>query len=201
MMPSVRLKRLDEELRNRAAPPADARPKPPPHAAPVVEPRKSGLMDKLKSLKGRQGAKSLIAIAVALALGWIPLQRLLATTSAEATVNARLINLRAPIDGKVTLVAPTLAVGSEVEPSETLLYLANPRADRGRLDDLRRTINGLTSDMHAAEERVAQLKGIEANLLAQRNAFQEGRIRQLEARAAELTVQITTARSHARRRE
>ena len=43
-------------------------------------------MGKLKSLKGRQGAKSLIAIAVALALGWIPLQRLLATTSAEATV-------------------------------------------------------------------------------------------------------------------
>ena len=47
--------------------------------------------------------------------------------------------------------------------------------------------------MHAASERVAQLKSIEANLLAQRNAFQEGRIRQLEARAAELTVQITTA--------
>ena len=151
------------------------------------------MLDRLKSLKGRQGAKSLIAIAVALALGWIPLQRLLATTSAEATVNARLINLRAPIDGKVTLIAPTLAVGTEVEPSETLLYLANPRADRGRLDDLRRTINGLTSDMHAAEQRVAQLKGIEANLLAQRNAFQEGRIRQLEARAAELNVQITTA--------
>ena len=118
---------------------------------------------------------------------------MLATTSAEATVNARLINLRAPIDGKVTLIAPTLAVGTEVEPSETLLYLANTRADRGRLDDMRRTINALTSDMHAAEARVAQLKGIEANLLAQRNAFQEGRILQLEARAAELAVQITTA--------
>ena len=75
-----------------------------------------------------------------MALGWIPLQRLLATTSAEATVNARLINLRAPIDGKVTLAAPTLAVGTEVDPGETLMYLANQRADRGRLDDLRRTI-------------------------------------------------------------
>ena len=183
-----RLKRLDEELRGRLLRhPAEA-----PVEAPV-QPPKPGLIDRLKALKGRQGAKSVIAIAVALALGWIPLQRLLATTSAEATVNARLINLRAPIDGKVTLAAPTLAVGTEVEPSETLLYLANPRADRGRLDDLRRTINGLTSDMHAAEKRVAQLKGIEANLLAQRNAFQEGRILQLEARAAELAVQIASA--------
>jgi multidrug resistance efflux pump len=195
-----RLKRLDEELRSRllrhpADAPAETPPPVTPDETPVVEPRKPGFMGKLKSLKGRQGAKSLIAIAVALALGWIPLQRLLATTSAEATVNARLINLRAPIDGTVTIVAPTLAIGSEVEPSETLLNLTNPRADRGRLDDLRRTINGLTSDMHASSERVAQLKGIEANLLAQRNAFQEGRIRQLEARAAELTVQITTAQA------
>ena len=118
---------------------------------------------------------------------------MLATTSAEATVNARLINLRAPIDGKVSLVAPTLAVGTEVEPDETLLKLTNARADRGRLDDLRRNINGLHSDMGALSKRVAQLKSIEANLLAQRNAFQEGRIRQLEARAAELAVQITSA--------
>ncbi len=81
---------------------------------------------------------------------------MLATTSAEATVNARLINLRAPIDGKVTLIAPTLAVGTEVEPSETLLYLANTRADRGRLDDLRRTINGLTL-RHARSPKSAWL--------------------------------------------
>ena len=191
-----RLKRLDEELRSRLPRhPTDAQREVPvdaPAQAPI-QPPKPGLIDRLKALKGRQGAKSLIAIAVALALGWIPLQRLLATTSAEATVNARLVNLRAPIDGKVTLVAPTLAVGTEVEPSETLLYLANTRADRDRLDDLRRTINGLTTDMHAAEKRVAQLQGIEAKLLAQRNAFQEGRILQLEARAAELAVQIASA--------
>ena len=67
------------------------------------------------------------------------------------------------------------------------------RSDRARLDDLRRTINGLKSEMSAMTQRAAQLKDSEANLLAQRNAFQAGRIRQLEARAAELTVQITSA--------
>jgi multidrug resistance efflux pump len=191
----ARLKQLDEELRNRLRYP-DERPdehpyeEPPAPSSPVAPPREPGFFQRFK---GRQGIKTLIAVAVAVALGWIPLQRLLATTSAEATVNARLINLRAPIDGTVSLIAPSLAVGTEVEPNEALLYIVNTRADRGRLDDLRRTINGLTSDMHAAEKRVAQLKGIEENLVAQRNAFQEGRIRQLEARANELKVQITSA--------
>lgn len=179
--PIARLKRLDEEFRAKQP------------AGPAEQPaakKKPGLLERLR---GRQGLKSLIAIAIALALGWIPLQRLLATTSAEATVNARLINLRAPIDGKVTIVGPALAVGTEVEPDEALLRITNLRADRARLDDLRRTINGLNSDLGALTQRVAQLKSIEDNLLAQRNAFQEGRIRQLEARQAELGVQITSA--------
>ena len=202
--PVERLKRLEEELRNRllrqpGETPYEAPPEAPvdaprefPHQAPPA-PAKSGILDRLKSLKGRQGAKSLIAIVVALALGWIPLQRLLATTSAEATVNARLINLRAPIDGKVHITPYSLAVGTEVSPDEELLRITNLRSDRARLDDLRRTINGLKSEMNATAQRAAQLKDSEANLLAQRNAFQAGRIRQLEARAAELTVQITSA--------
>jgi multidrug resistance efflux pump len=180
----ARLKKIDDALRERLRRKQEE---------PPTKPERPSFRQRFKSLRGRQGVKSLIAIAVALALGWIPLQRLLATTSAEATVNARLINVRAPIDGKLSLLAPTIAIGAEVEPGEKLLHIANIRADRGRLDDLRRTINGVTTDMHAAEKRVEQLKSIEANLLAQRNAFQEGRIRQLEARTAELQVQITSA--------
>lgn len=180
----ARLKKIDDELRDRLRRKQEEVP---------AQPEKQTWRQKFKAFRGRQGVKSLIAIAVALALGWIPLQRLLATTSAEATVNARLINVRAPIDGKLSLVAPTIAIGTEVEQGEKLLHIVNIRADRGRLDDLRRTINGVTSDMHAAERRVEQLKDIEGNLVAQRNAFQEGRIRQLEARAAELKVQIGSA--------
>lgn len=181
--PVARLKKLDDDLRERLFRKQNETP---------TGPKRTSLGERLKALGGRKGVKSLVAIVVALALGWIPLQRLLATTSAEATVNARLINVRAPIDGKLSLVAPTIAIGTEVEQGEKLLHIANVRADRGRVDDLRRTINGVTSDMHAAEKRVEQLKEIETNLLAQRNAFQEGRIRQLEARAAELQVQITS---------
>ncbi len=146
-----------------------------------------------KLIPARKGIKSLLAIVVAIALGWIPIQRLLATTSAEATVNARLINLRAPIDGRVSILASSLAVGAAVEPGEKLLKVTNARADRGRLDDLRRTVSALTSEAAALTNRLEQLRTLQSDLRAQRDAFQEGRIRQLEAKAAELQVQITSA--------
>jgi multidrug resistance efflux pump len=179
-----RLSRLNEELRTR-----------PLHETPPICPDRveAPLARLRKILPFGKGIKTLLAVAIAVALGWIPLQRLLATTSAEATVNARLINLRAPIDGKVSILAPTLAVGNSVKPGESLLRLTNVRADRGRLNELRRTVSGLHSESAALTRRLDQLKRLEADLRAQRNAFQEGRIRQLESRAAELAVQITSA--------
>jgi hypothetical protein len=134
--------------------------------------------------------KSLLAIAFALALGWVHAQRLLATTSAEAIVNARVTTLRAPINGKVSVIAPTLVVGTPVDPRERLLQVSNVPADRSRRDDLRRTIRTLDSESAALSKRFEQLKSIEANLRIQRDAFQEGHIRQLEARNAEFQVQI-----------
>ena len=182
------VERLKRRRRGTAQPPAGRSP-----ARSAPRTGQAGNARQAEIPEGTPGLKSLIAIAVALALGWIPLQRLLATTSAEATVNARLINLRAPIDGKVHITPYSLAVGTEVSPDEELLRITNLRSDRARLDDLRRIINGLKSEMSAMTQRASQLKDSEANLLAQRNAFQAGRIRQLEARAAELTVQITSA--------
>ena len=46
--------------------------------------------------------KSAIALMIAVTLGWMPLQQLLATTSAEAVINARVITIRTPIEGEVS---------------------------------------------------------------------------------------------------
>ena len=46
--------------------------------------------------------KSTVALLAAIVLGWVPLQRLGATTSTEAVINARVIIVRTPIEGEVS---------------------------------------------------------------------------------------------------
>src|SRR3990170_3896878 len=104
-----------------------------------------------------RAAKTLVALALAAVLGWIPLQRLLQTTSAEATVNARLITLRAPIDCEI-VSSKGLDAGTVVESGDKILRILNRRADRSRLDDLRRTIAGLNAEVVALSHRLEQLK-------------------------------------------
>ena len=45
--------------------------------------------------------KSLLGVVVVVAAGWMPVRALLETTSTEAVINARLITLRAPIEGQI----------------------------------------------------------------------------------------------------
>lgn len=137
--------------------------------------------------------KTLIALAAAIMLGWTPLQRFLQTTSAEATVNARLVTLRAPIDGKVAMAPNSAGVGRAIDAGAPLLNIDNQRADRMQLDNLRRQISGLESERDALTHRKAQLEGLMGQLREQRDAFQNGRVKQLEARVAELTAQIAAA--------
>ncbi len=179
-----RLVRLNELLRARTFP------EPAPVEPPPVAPPPSRLRGYLRP--GRI-FKTVLALVVAAVLLWVPVQRLLYSTSAQATINARLINLRAPIDGTASVLAPSIAVGTLVKPGEPLLQIDNSRASRQRLDDLRRSVNELRSETGAREKRLAQLKDIQVDVKTQLDAFQNGRIRQLEARQAELTAEIASA--------
>ena len=49
----------------------------------------------------RRVLKTAIGLVVVVAAGWLPVRALLETTSTEAVINARLITLRAPIEGQV----------------------------------------------------------------------------------------------------
>ena len=46
-------------------------------------------------------AKSVLAVAIVVIVGWFPVQRFLEVSSTEAVVNARLVTVRSPIDGEV----------------------------------------------------------------------------------------------------
>lgn len=141
-------------------------------------------------------AKSALALVAAVAIAWVPVRQLLATTSADATINARLINLRAPISGQVSILASSIAVGTKVQPGEPLLHIANTRADRQRLDDMRRTLSNLKAEIRVRDKQLARFNEIRGNAQAQRDAFQLGRVRQLETRQAELEAQLKAAEAH-----
>lgn len=153
---------------------------------PPTKPRMDG------NLGLRRGAKSLVALVLAVTLGWVPLQRLLETTSTEAVVNARLITLRAPIDGEVASLQATGA-GIAVQPGDQLLRVVNPRADHSHVASLKRMDADLDAELAALDQRLAQLEVLKGDLKAQRDAFQRGRVLQLEARIAEFSAQVASA--------
>ncbi len=127
------------------------------------------------------------------AVGYLPVRALLQTTSTEAIINARLITLRAPIEGEVGAGLSGLVVGTQVGPGAPLVKIANRRAERGRLDDLRRLIGQLEGERAALVTRNDDLRALHAELSGQTLAFKEARERQLDARIAELKSEVAGA--------
>jgi multidrug resistance efflux pump len=165
-----------------------SRPETQPHPAPSASAK---LARRLWALRGR-ALKTFVGLVVLVTAGWLPVRALFETTSTEAVINARLITLRAPIEGQIGPF-DALSVGTQVLPGATLVSLANPRADRGRLDDLRRLVDQLESENRALLARRDDLKTLRDDLTAQTLAFQQGRIHQLEARVAEIRSEIGAA--------
>ena len=143
---------------------------------------------KLPNSTIRRLIKTAAALALIIALGWSPLQRLYSTTSAEATVNARLITLRSPIDGKIVEWRPDTIVGASLHSDEKLLLIENARADRSRLDELQRTLTTLNDQRRAAADRLIALQSQRDEQLAQLEIFKRFRIAHMEARRRELVA-------------
>lgn len=150
-------------------------------AATLVAPYRSRLV--------KVGMGALLVIAV----GWLPVRALLQTTSTEAVVNARLITLRAPIEGEIGTGVGTTAVGTQIAPGAAVMKIVNRRAERGRLDDLHRLINRIESERAGLITRRDDLTAMHKDLSEQTHAFMNGRLRQLQARSAELTSEIAAA--------
>jgi len=137
--------------------------------------------------------KSCVALAVALSLGWVPIQRLLATTSAEATVNARVITLRAPIEGDITMANTAADIGTRFENGQEILAIRNPRSDASHLTGLRRERDQLRTTLAALEEKKQLLVSSLDELTAQQERFRIGRVEQLEQRVREVEADIAAA--------
>jgi multidrug resistance efflux pump len=157
------------------------------------------LADVLKGETSRKVLKTAIALAIAVVVGWGPTQRLMQTTSVEAIVNAPLITLRSPIDGEIAATSNPLAVGASYAPGTPIAKIIDRRADRARLDDLRRMIGQLEDERPTLQAKLANATALHAEFTEQTRQFQDGRVQQLEARAREVRSDISANR--ARREE
>jgi multidrug resistance efflux pump len=134
----------------------------------------------------RRTLKTAGALAIAMALGFTPVQRLWSITSAEAIVNSRVITLRSPIEGRIVEGPKSIEIGRSLQSGETVLRITNSRADRSRLDDLRRRRSALIDQRQTAAERIAKFDRLRAEQMTQFASFSQGRIAQIEARRREI---------------
>jgi multidrug resistance efflux pump len=106
-----------------------------------------------------------------------------AGTSEDATVNARLYVVRAPIEGRVALAVRS--IGSRVNTGELVARVTDERFDTARLLELERDRDGQQIELQRiAAQRVA-LSLSRAGFEAQSADYRRGRIRQIEVRIAE----------------
>jgi multidrug resistance efflux pump len=134
----------------------------------------------------RRTLKAAVALVAVAVLGWTPLQRLLSITSAEAIVNSRVITLRSPIEGQIIDWPKSSALGAPLRPNEPVLRIENRRADRSRLDDLRRRHRELIDQRQTTIDRTVEFEKLRDEQLTQYAAFTQGRIAQIEARRNEV---------------
>jgi multidrug resistance efflux pump len=136
--------------------------------------------------------KTLVALAVLVAVVWAPLQAYLEISSAEAVVNARLVVLKAPIEGLVS--APKIPLAGDVaEAGLDLLQIRNPRNDTSQGEALRQEIANLVAEQSALRQKLVAARGESTILLAQIEAFNTGRLQLLDIDLAILNQKIGVA--------
>ena len=111
-------------------------------------------------------------------------------------VNSRIVTVRSPIDG-VVAAAPQEFKAWSADKGAPVLRIRDDKADRGRLDDLRRQLGALEDER---PKLTRQLELAQANLdelTKQTQQFTEGRVRQLNARVAALGHDVAAAAARA----
>ena len=137
----------------------------------------------------RRFLKIALGIGLVIAFGWAPLCAMLATTSVEAIVNARIETIRAPIEGIVQAPAEKNVKWTSTDAPPKLI-ISNPYADRSRLDELRRDLNTLEAqeELLGRQSQLTQTALETINLAAEK--YRAGRLNLIEARLARQTAEL-----------
>lgn len=106
-----------------------------------------------------------------------------AGTSSDATVNARINVIRAPIEGQVSLAIRS--IGARVNAGELVADINDDRFDTARLIDLERDRDTQQIELKRIASQRAALTQVRGSFERQLQDYQRGRISQIEARMAE----------------
>ncbi|MGJ5133301.1 MULTISPECIES: HlyD family secretion protein [unclassified Bradyrhizobium] len=106
-----------------------------------------------------------------------------AGTSGDATVNARLYVVRAPIEGRVTLGVSN--IGARVNAGELMAEIVDDRFDTTRLLNLERDRDEQKIALKRVPAQRSALEQARAAFAAQSANYKTGRVRQIAARIAE----------------
>jgi multidrug resistance efflux pump len=136
--------------------------------------------------------KSTLAAIVATAFGWLPVQRMLLTSSAEAFINARTITVRAPISGEVIL-SSHLKLGSLVASGQPLLRVDNARADASHFETLKRAFAQTETNLASLKSKQTVLLRFKDQLKEQAERYRIGRTEEIATRITALDAQIAGA--------
>jgi biotin carboxyl carrier protein len=153
----------------------------------------------------RKLLKTATAIAVATVIAYLPARYFFEPASTEAIVNARVVSLRAPIDGAIGVIL-TVAPGDAVEAGAIIGIVRNRRAEPTRLDDMSRAAGVAADEGQALDRRLAALIRQRDDLGRQTDNFRIARIERLKAKQAEAEADaeaeaaILTAAESARER-
>lgn len=142
----------------------------------------------------RRVGKFGLAFGVLIAIGLAPVMRLMAAESAQAVVNARVVTIRAPIEGEVWWNDGVRA-GSQINLGDVAFVVRNPRADRTALDNLRRELRRLSAGRQTLDGKIKSAGDERNSLLAANRVHRLARLRQFQQRRQRMLAQVFAAKA------
>lgn len=143
----------------------------------------------------RRIIRSALGLSLLAAAGALYLPSMLFATSSEAILNARIVTLAAPIEGRIVNAPPP--EGTVVRTNEPLLTIENPTVDRGRVQDLEATRSRTQAELVGARRLTAALTAQMNSLETQIAAYQAATVSRLELTRREREAETVAARAAA----
>jgi multidrug resistance efflux pump len=137
-----------------------------------------------------------LGLAFLILIAWVIAPACWYITSTQAVVNAPVVALHAPVDGRVTPEA--IIIGQAVQAGEPLLRIDNDLIDRGPLEKLRTEEAALSERITALRKHLASLGQLKAKLTSSTSAYQVASLQRIEHELAAARQEAASAEALAK---